>query len=197
MAGKHEVGMAEVPLLELRNVKKRFAAIQVLRGVTMSIRAGEVTALVGDNGAGKSTLIKCVAGVYQFDEGMIIWEGREVHIPNPKVAAATGIEFVYQDLALCNNLDVVQNMFLGRERHRGLFLDDEFDGGSRPGNPRRPCGDDNQILYARRSPACPADSASRWPSPRPSCGTPSSWSSTSRPPHWALRRRSSRLTNRF
>ncbi len=118
--------MAEAPLLELRNVKKRFAAIQVLRGVTMSVRAGAVTALVGDNGAGKSTLIKCVAGVYQFDEGSIVWEGREVHITNPKAASAVGIEFVYQDLALCNNLDVVQNMFLGRERHRGVFLDDEL-----------------------------------------------------------------------
>jgi ABC-type sugar transport system ATPase subunit len=117
--------MAEAPLLELRNVKKRFAAIQVLRGVTMTVRAGEVTALVGDNGAGKTTLIKCVAGVFQFDEGAIVWEGRDVHITNPKVASAIGIEFVYQDLALCNNLDVVQNMFLGRERHRGLFLDDE------------------------------------------------------------------------
>jgi len=117
--------MAEAPLLELRNVKKRFAAVHVLRGVSMTVRAGAVTALVGDNGAGKSTLIKCVAGVYQFDEGTIVWEGRDVHITSPKVASSVGIEFVYQDLALCNNLDVVQNMFLGRERHRGLFLDDE------------------------------------------------------------------------
>jgi ABC-type sugar transport system ATPase subunit len=117
--------MTEAPLLELRNVKKRFAAIQVLRGVSMTVRAGAVTALVGDNGAGKSTLIKCVAGVHQLDEGAIIWQGRQVHITGPKAASAIGIEFVYQDLALCNNLDVVQNMFLGRERHRGLFLDDE------------------------------------------------------------------------
>ena len=117
--------MAEAPLLELKNIKKRFAAVQVLRGVDMAVSAGEVTALVGDNGAGKSTLIKCLAGINQLDEGSIIWEGHEIHVPNPKAAAAAGIEFVYQDLALCNNLDVVQNMFLGRERRRGLFLDDQ------------------------------------------------------------------------
>ena len=117
--------MAEAPLLELKNIKKRFAAVQVLRGVDMAVSAGEVTALVGDNGAGKSTLIKCLAGINQLDEGSIIWEGHEIHVPNPKAAAVAGIEFVYQDLALCNNLDVVQNMFLGRERRRGLFLDDQ------------------------------------------------------------------------
>ncbi|HWV02312.1 MAG TPA: ATP-binding cassette domain-containing protein [Devosia sp.] len=117
--------MADSPLLEVRDVHKHFAAIQVLRGVNMTVRAGEVTALVGDNGAGKSTLIKCLAGINQLDGGKIIWEGREVHIANPKAAAAIGIEFVYQDLALCNNLDIVQNMFLGRERTSGPFLDDE------------------------------------------------------------------------
>lgn len=126
--------MADAPLLELQNVKKRFAAIEVLRGVSMTVRAGQVTALVGDNGAGKSTLIKGLAGIHQYDDGAIIWEGRKVEIPNPRAASAIGIEFVYQDLALCDNLDVVQNMFLGRERHRsaffgrrsdhGLFLDD-------------------------------------------------------------------------
>lgn len=117
--------MPESLLLELQNVKKRFAAVQVLRGVSMKVRAGEVTALVGDNGAGKSTLIKCLAGIYQFDDGQIVWEGKPVEINNAKASATIGIEFVYQDLALCNNLDVVQNMFLGRERKRGLFLDDE------------------------------------------------------------------------
>jgi ABC-type sugar transport system ATPase subunit len=117
--------MADSLLLELRDVQKHFAAIQVLRGVSMKVRAGAVTALVGDNGAGKSTLIKCLAGIYQFDGGSIIWEGKEVTIQSPKAAAEIGIEFVYQDLALCNNLDIVQNMFLGRERKRGLFLDDE------------------------------------------------------------------------
>jgi ABC-type sugar transport system ATPase subunit len=117
--------MADTTLLELREVRKHFAAVQVLRGVTMTVRAGEVTALVGDNGAGKSTLIKCLAGIYPTDGGSIVWEGKEVTIPSPKAAAEIGIEFVYQDLALCNNLDVVQNMFLGRERKRGVFLDEE------------------------------------------------------------------------
>jgi D-xylose transport system ATP-binding protein len=117
--------MADIPLLEFRDLRKHFAAVQVLRGVNMTVKAGEVTALVGDNGAGKSTLIKCLAGIYQPDGGHVIWEGKEVHVPNPKAASAIGIEFVYQDLALCNNLDIVQNMFLGRERRRGVFLDDE------------------------------------------------------------------------
>jgi D-xylose transport system ATP-binding protein len=112
--------MTEAPLLELRNIRKRFAAIQVLRGVSMTVRAGEVTALVGDNGAGKSTLIKGIAGIHRFDEGDIVWEGRKVEIHNPKTSSDIGIEFVYQDLALCDNLDVMQNMFLGRERHRGV-----------------------------------------------------------------------------
>lgn len=117
--------MADTPLLEFRDLRKHFAAVQVLRGVNMTVRAGQVTALVGDNGAGKSTLIKCLAGIYQPDGGQIVWEGQPIHVANPKAAAAFGIEFVYQDLALCDNLDIVQNMFLGRERRSGIFLDDE------------------------------------------------------------------------
>lgn len=117
--------MADTPLLEIRDLRKHFAAVQVLRGVNMTAKAGQVTALVGDNGAGKSTLIKCLAGIYQPDGGHIVWEGKEIHVANPKAASEFGLEFVYQDLALCNNLDIVQNMFLGRERRRGLFLDDE------------------------------------------------------------------------
>jgi D-xylose transport system ATP-binding protein len=117
--------MADVPLLEFRDLRKHFAAVQVLRGVNMTVKAGQVTALVGDNGAGKSTLIKCLAGIYQPDGGQMIWEGKPIHVASPKAAATFGIEFVYQDLALCNNLDIVKNMFLGRERRRGLFLDDE------------------------------------------------------------------------
>ena len=112
-------------MLELKNIKKHFAAIEVLRGVDLRIEAGKVTALVGDNGAGKSTLIKGIAGIHRFDEGTMLWNGQPIRIDSPKMASDTGIEFVYQDLALCNNLDVVQNMFLGRERRRGLFLDDE------------------------------------------------------------------------
>ncbi len=88
------------PLLELRGIKKRFGAVEVLRGIDLTLESGQVTALVGDNGAGKSTLIKAVAGIYPIDEGTILWEGRPVHVRSPKDAAALGIEVVYQDLAL-------------------------------------------------------------------------------------------------
>ena len=117
--------MAGTALLELKHIKKHFAAVEVLRGVDLRVEAGKVTALVGDNGAGKSTLIKGIAGIHRFDEGTMLWNGQPIRIDSPKMASDAGIEFVYQDLALCNNLDVVQNMFLGRERRRGLFLDDE------------------------------------------------------------------------
>jgi len=102
------------PTLELRAVSKSFGSVQALQGVDFEVRAGEVMALVGDNGAGKSTLIKC-------DDGQIFSEGNPVTIHGPKDAAKLGIEVVYQDLALCDNLDVVQNMFLGREMHDPLF----------------------------------------------------------------------------
>jgi D-xylose transport system ATP-binding protein len=105
------------PTLELRDVSKRFGAVQALDAVDFSVRAGEVMALVGDNGAGKSTLIKSIAGIHPFDSGEVLFDGREVNIHGPKDAARLGIEVVYQDLALCDNLDVVQNMFLGRESH--------------------------------------------------------------------------------
>jgi len=112
------------PLLELRGLYKSFGAVQVLHDVDMSIYPGEVTALVGDNGAGKSTLVKCVSGIYTADSGEFRFDGRPVTIHNPRDAATLGIEVVYQDLALCDNLDIVQNMFLGRERQRGIVLDD-------------------------------------------------------------------------
>jgi D-xylose transport system ATP-binding protein len=98
--------------------------VHVLRDVDFDVRPGEVTALVGDNGAGKSTLIKCIAGIHPFDDGEILFEGRPVTIHGPKEANALGIEIVYQDLALCDNLDVVHNMFLGRELHSGLTLNE-------------------------------------------------------------------------
>jgi D-xylose transport system ATP-binding protein len=103
--------------LELRDVSKSFGAVQALDAVNFEVRDGEVMALVGDNGAGKSTLIKCVAGIYSIDGGQILFEGKPVTIHGPKDAAKLGIEVVYQDLALCDNLDVVQNMYLGREAH--------------------------------------------------------------------------------
>ena len=113
------------PLLECRGVSKSFGAVQAIYKVDFEVRAGEVMALVGDNGAGKSTLIKGVVGIYPFDEGEVFFEGRQVRIHGPKDAAALGIEVVYQDLALADNLDVVANMFLGRERlQNGLVLDE-------------------------------------------------------------------------
>lgn len=108
--------MSETPVLDVRGVSKRFGAVQALTNVDFQVRAGEVMALVGDNGAGKSTLIKGIAGIYPFNGGEIYFEGKRVHIHTPKDCAALGIEVVYQDLALADNLDVVANMFLGRER---------------------------------------------------------------------------------
>jgi D-xylose transport system ATP-binding protein len=102
-------------LIELRGVMKSFGAVNALKGVNFHADAGSVMALVGDNGAGKTVLTKCVAGIYQIDAGQILWEGQEVHLAGPKDSARLGIEVVYQDLALCDNLDVVQNMYLGRE----------------------------------------------------------------------------------
>ena len=109
------------PTLELRGVSKHFGSVEALQEVDFEVRDGEVMALVGDNGAGKSTLIKCVAGIYSTDGGEIFFDGEPVTIHGPKDAAKLGIEVVYQDLALCDNLDVVQNMFLGRENHDSLF----------------------------------------------------------------------------
>jgi D-xylose transport system ATP-binding protein len=111
----------EAPVLELRDISKSFGSVQALQGVDLEVRRGEVMALVGDNGAGKSTLIKCIAGIHEADSGEILFEGAPVDISTPKDAARLGIEVVYQDLALCDNLDVVQNMFLGREVHDGIF----------------------------------------------------------------------------
>jgi D-xylose transport system ATP-binding protein len=112
---------AKPPTLELRGISKHFGSVQALQEADFEVRDGEVMALVGDNGAGKSTMIKCVAGIYSIDGGEILFEGEPVTIHGPKEAAKLGIEVVYQDLALCDNLDVVQNMYLGREAHDPLF----------------------------------------------------------------------------
>ena len=109
------------PTLELRGITKTFGSVQALDNVDFEVRSGEVMALVGDNGAGKSTLIKCIAGIYPIDAGELRFDGETVNIHGPKDAAKLGIEVVYQDLALCDNLDVVQNMFLGREVHDPSF----------------------------------------------------------------------------
>ena len=117
-------GGSGAPLLSLSKVNKSFGAVHVLRDVDFSVRPGQVVALVGDNGAGKSTLIKALAGIHAFDSGSYRFEGEEVHVTDPKQANALGIEVVYQDLALCDNLDVVHNMFLGRELKKGVGLDE-------------------------------------------------------------------------
>ena len=112
------------PILELRGINQSFGPVHVLHDVDFVVQPGVVTALVGDNGAGKSTLVKCVAGIYPIDSGEVLFDGEPVSIHGPRDAAALGIEIVYQDLALCDNLDIVDNMFLGREKLRSGTLDD-------------------------------------------------------------------------
>jgi D-xylose transport system ATP-binding protein len=111
------------PVLALKGVSKSFGPVQALSDVDFEVHNGEVVALVGDNGAGKSTLVKTIAGIHPADEGQILFEGSEVSIHGPTDAVHLGIATVYQDLALCDNLDVVENLYLGRER--GLFALDE------------------------------------------------------------------------
>jgi D-xylose transport system ATP-binding protein len=117
--------VSDEPILELRGVSKAFGAVQALYQVDFHVALGQVMALVGDNGAGKSTLIKCIAGIHPVDSGEIRFEGQPVNIHSPKDASRLGIEVVYQDLALCDNLDVVQNMYLGREKVDPLHRLDE------------------------------------------------------------------------
>jgi ABC-type sugar transport system ATPase subunit len=112
------------PLLRLVDIGKSFGPVRVLTRITLDIPVGQVTAIVGDNGAGKSTLIKTISGIYTQDEGQILWQGRQVHLHTPKDATDLGIATVYQDLALCDNLDIVANMFLGREEVRHFQLDE-------------------------------------------------------------------------
>jgi len=112
------------PLLSLRGINKSFGPVHVLKDVDFDVYPGQVTALVGDNGAGKSTLIKCIAGIYTPESGDVLFEGAKVDIDGPRTATALGIEIVYQDLALCDNLDIVHNMFLGREEKKGMTLNE-------------------------------------------------------------------------
>jgi D-xylose transport system ATP-binding protein len=112
------------PLLELRGVNKSFGVVHVLHDVDFAVYPGQVTALVGDNGAGKSTLVKIIAGIYGRDSGDYFFDGNKVEVHGPRDVAGLGVEVVYQDLALCDNLDIVQNMFLGREKTRGITLDE-------------------------------------------------------------------------
>ena len=124
-AGASPPGDGAEPLVKLRGIDKHFGPVQALYGVNLDLPAGQVTGLCGDNGAGKSVLTRCIAGVHQPDHGQIYFEGRPVHIRSTRDASALGIETVYQDLALADNLDIVQNMFLGRERLRHLLLDED------------------------------------------------------------------------
>lgn len=116
--------MPAPPLLALHGVCKRYGVVEVLKDIELEIHAGQVVALLGDNGAGKSTLVKVISGVAPADRGVVEWEGRAVHIRRPHDARDLGIATVYQDLALCGNLDVVGNLFLGREIRRFGFLDE-------------------------------------------------------------------------
>jgi ABC-type sugar transport system ATPase subunit len=115
---------AGVPLLELRNVVKNFGPVRALSDVNLTIPAGQVTALVGDNGAGKSTLIKTISGIWSLDGGEMRWNGDVVHVTSPRDSTGLGIATMYQDLALCDNLDIVANMYLGREEMRHGVIDE-------------------------------------------------------------------------
>ena len=116
--------VSSTSLLSLRGITKSFGAVQALQHVDLDLPAGQVTALIGDNGAGKSTLIKTISGIWAPTSGSMYWEGKEVNVHTPRDAADLGIATVYQDLALCDNLDIVQNMFLGRENTKGGVLDE-------------------------------------------------------------------------
>jgi len=116
--------VADSPILEAKGVNKSFGPVHVLHDVDFRVYPGTVTSLIGDNGAGKTTLIKCITGIYPPDTGEFFFDGNRVHISGPKDVAAFGIEVVYQDLALCENLDIVQNLFLGRERLKYGLLDE-------------------------------------------------------------------------
>ncbi len=116
----------KTPIIELKNVKKSFGPVEVLKDVNFTVRIGEVTALVGDNGAGKSTLIKGLAGIQTYDSGEVLFEDKPVELTSPRQSSELGIDVVYQDLALCDNLDIVHNMFLGREESNSGVLNEGF-----------------------------------------------------------------------
>src|SRR5579864_4189314 len=124
-AGVSSGGDDAEPLLSMRGIDKHFGPVQALYGVNLDLYSGNVTGLCGDNGAGKSVLTRTIAGAHQPDHGQIFFEGQPVHIRSTRDASALGIETVYQDLALADNLDIVQNMFLGRERLRCGLLDED------------------------------------------------------------------------
>ena len=118
----------ETPIIELQDIRKSFGPVEVLKGVNMKVFPGKVSALVGDNGAGKSTLIKGLSGAQPYDSGDVSFEGSPITLTSPRDASHHGIEVVYQDLSLCENLDIVQNMFLGREEvHQRMLNQPEME----------------------------------------------------------------------
>ena len=124
------------PILEITKLNKSFGPVHVLHDVDLNVYPGEVTALVGDNGAGKSTLVKCIAGINHIDSGEVKFEGKPVVLQRSRASPpASGIEFVYQDLALADNLDITQNMFLGREIRQVRHARRRRDGAARPARP--------------------------------------------------------------
>jgi simple sugar transport system ATP-binding protein len=118
-----DTGMNRTPIVEMRGIDKSFGAVHALRGVDLALFPGEILGLVGDNSAGKSTLMKILTGAYQRDNGEILIAGEPVHFKSPHESRDVGIEMIYQDFALCGNMDVGQNIFLGRWPRRGLFID--------------------------------------------------------------------------
>ena len=169
-------------LLSLRGITKNFGPVQALQHVDLDVPAGQVTALIGDNGAGKSVLIKTISGIYPPSAGQIFWKGREVHAHTPRDSSELGIATVYQDLALCDNLDIVQNMYLGREETRFGATRRDQDGAGDQATPEGPLGLDGEVGAPTRRRRSPAVSARRSPSRARSCAIPS-WSSwTSRRP---------------
>jgi ABC-type sugar transport system ATPase subunit len=124
VSGDGAAATSAPPLLQLRGVGKHFGPVQALSDINLEVPAGQVTALVGDNGAGKTTLIKCIAGIWEPSGGEMLWNGKQIHLHSPRDASALGIATVYQDLALCDNLDIVQNMQLGHEPLRYGLLDE-------------------------------------------------------------------------
>jgi ABC-type sugar transport system ATPase subunit len=121
---QHQQSLDQQPLLRLAGIGKNFGPVRALHGIDLEFPAGQVTAVLGDNGAGKTTLIKCISGIWTPDHGAIYWQGKQVNLHTPRDATDLGIATVYQDLALCDNLDIVQNMFLGREIIKHWQLDE-------------------------------------------------------------------------
>ena len=135
----------ETPIIELKDVRKSFGPVEVLKGVDMQVYAGKVTALVGDNGAGKSTLIKGLSGAQPYDSGDVSFDGAAITLNAPRDASSHGIEVVYQDLSLCENLDIVQNMFLGREEVSPTHAQPGGDGEACHGNAAVVVGPDHEV----------------------------------------------------